>query len=259
MREAFDPDIRIKDALAAECADIAASRELKERIDETIREREVQHMKRISTKKLVIAVAAGCLLLSGSVFAAGHATSFVTNVFWNEMVRDYDRLGEMEEQLGYPVDAVEEFANGYRFQSMSVDEWEGRDESGNGIYTFKSLGINYEKRGEKPISLYVEKPVEAPVRDRQPDATRGCGDITLYYDSRTNKQVPPDYELTDEDRAAEASGDIYISVGTSEVELHQSSGVSWEKDGVSYDLLGFDLNLSAEEMLDMAEEILNTN
>ncbi|MCX4323991.1 MAG: hypothetical protein OSJ59_13630 [Lachnospiraceae bacterium] len=30
------------------------------------------------------------------------------------------------------------------------------------------------------------------------------------------------------------------------------------KDGVRYQLLGFDLNLGAEEMFDMAEEIIGT-
>lgn len=90
------------------------------------------------------------------------------------------------------------------------------------------------------------------------DATRVCGDITVYYDSITNKQVPPDYVMTEEDKAGEAKGDFYISVGSQEVETHQNQSVTWDKDGVRYQILGFDLNLGAEEMFDMAEEIIGT-
>ena len=64
--------------------------------------------------------------------------------------------------------------------------------------------------------------------------------------------------LTEEDKAGEARGDFYISVGSQEVEIHQNQTVTWDKDGVHYQLLGFDLSLNAEEMLDMAEEIIGT-
>lgn len=260
MRQEYELDKILKDALTLECTDLTASRDLKQRIDEEIfLSQKEANMKHLSIKKLVIGVAVGCLLVSGGVFAAGRATSFGTSVYWTDMVRKYERLGEMEQKLGYQVDAVESFANGYRFQSMSVDEWDARDDDGNKVYTLKSLSINYEKKGEEGISLFIEKPVETPVRDREPDATRVCGDITIYYDTITNKQVPPDYVLTDEDKAAEANGDCYISVGTPKVEIHQNSNVSWNKDGIQYQLLGFDLSLSADEMLDMAEEILNAN
>lgn len=260
MKKREDWEEKIKDVLALECDSITASRGLKDRIDEKIleSEKEAGDMKHLSVKKLVIGVAVGCLLASGGVYAAGHATSLVTHTFLPNMCRDYGKLPKMEQKLGYGVDSVEEFSNGYRFQSMSVDEWEGQDESGNQVYTFKSLGINYVKSGEKPVSLYIEKPVETPVRDRTPDATRDCGGITVYYDSITNKQVPPDYVLTQEDKDGEARGDFYISVGTPEVEIHQNYSVTWEKDGIHYKLLGFDLNLSADEMFDMAEEIIGT-
>ncbi|MDE7358023.1 MAG: hypothetical protein K2N39_01105, partial [Lachnospiraceae bacterium] len=173
-------------------------------------------------------------------------------------VRDFGELSEVEQELGYTVDAVEAFANGYRFDHMELDDVKGTDEGGNEIYSFRSLDIRYKKSGENSVSLCIEKPVEMPVQNETPNATRVCGDITLCYDTIMNKQVPPDYVLTEEDKAGEAKGDLYISVGTEEVEMHQSSTVTWDKEGVRYQLLGFDLNLGAEEMLDMAEEIMGT-
>jgi hypothetical protein len=68
--------------------------------------------------------------------------------------------------------------------------------------------------------------------------------------------VPADYELTEEDIANQAKDNYYISYGSDEVEITQSTGVTWTKDGVSYNLAGMDLNLTGDEMFDMAEEIL---
>lgn len=189
---------------------------------------------------------------------AGRAVSLSTHHYRTDDCRDYGKLSEMEQKLGYRVDAVEKFENGYRFDRMSVNSVQGKDEARNEIYSFQSLNIVYEKRGEESISLFVEKPVETPARDSVPDATRVCGGVTLYYESITNKQVPPDYVLTKEDKEGEARGDFYISVGTPEVEIHQNSTVRWEKDGVQYMPLGFDLNLDAEELFDMAEKIMGT-
>lgn len=250
---------KMKDGLVMECDGITASCELKDRIDEKIleTEREAGHMKHVSVKKLVIGVAVGCLLVSGGVFAAGRAVSLTSHYDHRNDIRDYGRLSEVEQKLGYPVDAVESFANGYRFDHMELVDVKGRDVGGSEVYTFQTLDIIYKKSGESKLSLCIEKPVEIPVQGAA-DATRVCGDITVYYDSITNKQVPPDYVMTEEDKAGEAKGDFYISVGSQEVETHQNQSVAWDKDGVRYQLLGFDLNLGAEEMFDMAEEIIGT-
>ena len=43
---------------------------------------------------------------------------------------------------------------------------------------------------------------------------------------------------------------------TSRAGCESDPQISWEKDGIAYYLSGSDLGMSAEEMLDMAEEIL---
>lgn len=215
-------------------------------------------MKKFSVKKLVIGIAAGCLLVSGGVFAAGHAVTLVTHNFLPNAYRSYSDMEKAQAELGYTVDSVENFANGYRFERMFVNEWQGQDESGNAVYTFKGLDISYGKNGEKRINLCAEKPMETFAWGKTPDAVRTAGDITLRYDIVTYKIVPPDYELTDEDRENDARPDYNISFGSDEVKIQQASHVTWEKDGVQYTLLGFDLNLSADEMFDMAEEVMGT-
>lgn len=258
MQMKYDFEQTIKSALETECQDITASRSLKERIDDEIlnSQKEAGTMKHLSVKKLVIGVAAACLLVGGGAFASGHAVSFSNGISVWDNYKSYDDMDKAQEKLGYPVDCVETFSNGYQFSEMSVDDVDAWDEDGNKAYTYKDMSIYYEKAGEPDMYLTIHKPVEAIEREKTPDATRGCGDVTLYYDEYTYKFVPLSYELTEEDKANDERDDYNISYGSDEVEIKQSKGVTWKKDGIFYNLAGFDLNLSADEMFDMAEQII---
>lgn len=260
MKRREDWEEKIKDVLTLECDGITASRALKDRIDVKVleSEKEAGNMRHLSVKKLVIGVAVGCLLVSGGVFAAGRAVSLSSHSLLTDAYRSYGDMEKAQSKLGYSVDTVEEFSNGYRFDLMFVDDVNGTDENGNVVYTYKNLNIAYKKGAEPSVWLNVAKPVEAHVRKGEPKATRQVEGITLYYDTTTYKFVPPNYELTDEDQANLERDDFTISYGTDKVEVQQNSAVTWEKDGVFYDLMGFDLNLDAEAMLDMAEEIMGT-
>lgn len=70
------------------------------------------------------------------------------------------------------------------------------------------------------------------------------------------KFVPANYEMTEEDKALTEQGNYTLSYGTDKVEIQQNKYVSWEKDGVSYTIMGFDLDLTDEEMLDMAGQMI---
>lgn len=258
MQMKYEFEQNIKKALEIECQDVAASQTLKEKIDEEIwnNQKEAEAMKHLSVKKLIIGVAAVCLLVGGGTYAAGHASYLVSHSYLGDAYTGYDEMDAAQKELGYEVDTVETFSNGYSFTNMSVDDVTGKDDDGNAVYSYKEMMINYDKAGSSSIYLSICRPVEAYVGEKTPDATAECGDITLYYNEYTYKFVPPDYELTEEDKANEEKDNYYISYGSSEVQIKKSQGVTWEKDGVSYNLAGFELNLSAEEMFDMAEQVI---
>lgn len=251
---------RIKDVLALECDGITASQDLKDRIDDEIlrSRKEAGNMKKLSAKKLVIGVAIGCLLVSGGALAAGHAVNLVSHSSVTDMSRSYSDMDAQMQKLGYKADTVEKFTNGYQFESVLVRDTQGQDQDGNTVYTYKTMGIRYTASGEPSVSLDICKPVETQAIAQGAKETRVCGDVTLYYSSDTYKFVPPDYELTAEDKANQERDDYYISYGSSEVEIQLNSNVVWEKDGILYVLMGFDLNLDADDMFDMAEEIMGT-
>lgn len=306
---------RIKTALGRECNDISASEELKCRIDEKICKRQEENsMKHMSVKKLCIGVAAVCLLVSGVTAFAGGAAYFVSGSSTEPEYTDYQDMEKAQKQLGYAVDSVEQFANGYSFDGVSVETIDAYTEENGKMYSVPMMDIRYRKDG-KGIDLNINEKVGDDISSKEPNATRMCGDISLRYDEYTNKLVPDSYELTEEDKVNEQKDDyniVYMSVTVNEMESgeadadgdHSDAGnsdevkqgsyvisddgmmvsvinhgtqdnddyiisgtydavciqrlmvVSWEKDGISYKLTGTDLDMSADEMLNMAEEIL---
>ena len=88
------------------------------------------------------------------------------------------------------------------------------------------------------------------------DRTLETGGITMGYTSSMYKAVPPDYEPTEEDKKAMESGRLQIGYGSAEIETSQYSRVVWVKDGIRYELMGFNVSLNADEMLQMAQEMV---
>lgn len=245
---------KIKMALEMQCSGISASGTLKQKIEQEVFMRKTAHnIRHFSVKKFAIGVAAACLLLSGGVFA-GKTAGYISAGSMGEFT--YEELDKAEEKLGFSPDVVENFSNGYRFAEMLVEKTGAMDEDQNVIYSFPELYVEYERSDGESVSLYVDQRPEKGERTKTPDLTDQCGDIALRYDVYTYKFVPVGYELTEEDKANLERDDYEISEGADSVQLSQMTCVTWEKDGVYYDLLGMDTSLSGEDMIGMAKEII---
>ena len=201
MRAEEDFGSRIRTALQKECSDISASEGLKSRIDEVIsKKQEENSMKHMSAKKMCIGVAAACLLISGITVFAGGASYFVSSSGFEPQYTDYQDMLKAEQKLGYAVDSVEQFANGYVFDGVSVESIDAYTEETGKTYSVPMIDVRYRKEG-KVIDLSANKKAENVVdgmTSKEPDAVRTCGDITLRCDEYTDKMVPDSYELTEE-------------------------------------------------------------
>lgn len=270
MKSLYEDNIR--KALEMQSGDISASDALKRKIDkEILRQGKIvpvfvsgeqegsmkeQNRKHFSAKKFAIGVAAACLLLSGGVFAgksAGYMSAGSMGTF------TYEELDKAEGKLGFSPDVAKTFDNGYSFVEMRADKTSAIDEKGNRIYSFPELVVDYGRGGVEDISLYADQRPEKGEQDKTPDMTDQCGDIELRCDVYTYKFVPAGYELTEEDKANLARDDYEISEGADSVSYSRITHVTWEKDGVYYDLLGMDTALSGEEMIGMARELIEAN
>ena len=135
-----------------------------------------------------------------------------------------------------------------------------RNQAGQKEETQKGINLKYRK-GEDDVLFLVRKlyscESEAMMFEYSAwDKVEQENGITFYYSRDTYKTVPDDYEITEEDKAGMESGKLQIAYdGGQDTEVQQAYYVGWIKDGKVYSINGFDLSISADEMLGMAKEV----
>lgn len=229
------------------------SRVLKD-ISSTLCERKVSYMK--SKKKFIVLAAAAIMLLSVTVYAASGiiSTWYSSSSPADELV-SLPTAEECEKEMGYAPLLVDSFSNGYDFEGASFNNNALADENGKVVEKFKSLTCHYTK-GNETVYLSVDKfdsTVEKPGKIHT-----AIDGIDIYAHSFNNKIVPPDYEKTEEDKALETAGKVYFNCdGIDHTEDHFVNSVSWEKDGILYNLMQSNGTLSVDDLVSMAEELIN--
>ena len=223
-------------------------------IDSAYTEKESYTMK--SKKKIALIAVAATLVMGITVFAA---SGIISQWFSSSSsIPDYKSLPSAQQvtkDIGYEVALVDEFENGYKFDNGSVVDNNLTDDAGKSVEKFKSVTFRYIKDGDEVI--FSQDKVSS-VLESSGDVVATIDGVDVYYHSYTNKVVPPDYKLTEEDKRAEENGELVFSYGSSEVEIIEVQSASWKKDGMYYQLLQIDGKLTADELADMATEIINS-
>ncbi len=208
-----------------------------------------------SKKKFALIAVAATFILGITVFAS---SGIITSIVGSSSAKpDYTSLPtsqQLIDDIGYSSDLIETFENGYVFHDGSVVQNALKDDSNNTVEKFKSLTLRYEK-GENTVNFSIEKfNSEMPESDN-PIAKNG--DINIYARSFVHKIVPENYVKTDEELAAESKGEIVFAYdGENHVVESNFISVSWEKDGIRYNLMQNDGDLSVDELIEMANEII---
>lgn len=216
-------------------------------------ERKMTFMK--SKKRFSLIAAAAVLAIGVTVFAANEVVKVWTGS--SSAIPDYKKLPTQEkviEDIGYSGVLIERFENGYEFDNGTIVKNNMSDENENLIEKFKSVDFRYKKDGDTVYFSQKKYNTQTEQEGEKIATENGCD---IYYYSYTNKLVPPDYKLTQEDKRAEANGELVFSYGASKVEISKVQSVSWEKDGIHYLLMQIDGKLSAAELCDMAKEAVN--
>ena len=222
------------------------------RIDSASTERMLKPMK--SKKKIALIAVAATLVMGITVFAA---SGIISQWFSSSSsIPDYKTLPTAEQvvkDIGYEVVTIDEFANGYKFDNGSVVDNVLTDDNGKAVEKFKSVTFRYLKDNDEV--LFSQDKVNSQV-ETNGEVVANVDGVDVYYHSYTNKLVPPDYKMTDEDKKAEETGELVFSYGSSKVEIKEIQSVSWKKDDMSYQLLQIDGKLSADELVEMAKEVI---
>ena len=222
------------------------------RIDSASTERMLRPMK--SKKKIALIAVAATLVMGITVFAA---SGIISQWFSSSSsIPDYETLPTAEQivkDIGYKAVTIEEFANGYKFDNGSIIDNALADETGNVAEKFKSVMFRYEKDGDEVI--FSQDKVNSELKTSG-DVVATVDGVDVYYYSYTNKLVPSNYEMTEEDKKAEESGELVFSYGMDEVTISEVQSVSWKIDDLHYQLMQIDGKLSVAELTEMAKEII---
>ena len=214
---------------------------------------------KLDIKKLGITIAACLTLFSVTALAAGEAAGIVS---WNRIdtrTRNFEDLPKIEEKAGMDITAVEAFSNGYTFEYMEVSEAKTQDADGNDLRNFKGIDLTYTKEGCPDIYIDMDQAdMYGDPHDRD-TAVREIDGITVHYNYDEYLNLPDGERPTEEElQRAETDKHFYISDGGSDPRYTSYvSAASFEIDGIIYCILGFDLDMTADELFDMAEEIIN--
>ncbi|WP_458407500.1 hypothetical protein [Anaerotignum sp.] len=236
----------MKQALAEKVRDVEPSENMLANIRAEANERrkETGFMK-MNMKKMVAAVAAICAL-SVTCYAAGQLGSVTSSSTPN--IETFAELEKAEKKLGFDAKFVETFANGMTFQRGGTGETQGQDEDGNPMgEKYKTMTVSYADEQGNKVNLLIDG--GSPYADAGVEMTEG-------YSSDTYLFLPNEDALTEEYKAMQDAGEIYISYGTEDVQWNEMENYSWEDDGVYYALVASDCGFGEEAMAAMAAEIM---
>ena len=208
-----------------------------------------------SKKKISVIAAVAVLALGTTVFAAsGIISKWYSSSSSDPEYKSLPTAQQVKKDIGYDAVLISEFENGYAFKDGSIVNNDLADEDGNSVEKFKSISFDYEKNGDTVI--FSQDKFNSKI-DMDGNVIKTVDGTDIYYYSYTNKIVPADYKMTDEDKKAEADGELIFSSGSSDIRISEVQSVTWVKDNIQYQLMQMDGALSRDELADMAEEVIS--
>lgn len=216
---------------------------------------EMVYKKRSIKKKIMIALVAA-MVIGSTAFAAGKICSITSSSSKIPTYTTIPTIEQVKKDLKFNPKLVNKFDNGYAFENGHTVNNKGSDENGNCVGKSKSLDFTYTKGNDK-LELFMENGRLGEIPEKATVIATYNG-IDLYYDSYANKLVPADYKLTEQDKQDKSSGKYVFSYGSDKIEICQVQGLNWMQDGINYSFLGIDSNISKDELVKMAQKVINT-
>lgn len=212
--------------------------------------------KRGSIRKKTIITLVATMVIGTTVFAAGKIYSISSSSSNIPTYTTIPTVEQVKNDFKFNPKLVDKFDNGYTFADGYTVNNEGADEKGNSVEKTKSLDFTYTKGNDK-LYLSMENGMLGESSNKE-NVVDTCNDIDLYYTSYANKLVPADYKLTEQDKQDELSGKYVFSYGSDKVKISQVQNLDWMQDEIHYSFLAMDSNLSKDELVKMAHQVICT-
>lgn len=215
-------------------------------------------------KRMAAAVIAATVVVGGSAFAFG-GTAISQIIARCSASADYTSLPSAQQcqrDAGFTPALLQSFDNGFAFKDGVIVHNQEQNEDGQTVNKYASLEFDYQK-GDETVSLMQNSGAS------QEEETGSCvaqkGGVSYYETTKTEKYVSDSYQMTEQDRKEEASGQVEFNVGDSDaihagqsdngVETEQYHGINWTVGGVHYTLYQMNGSLTSAQMLEMAQQI----
>lgn len=261
MRISKKQDKQIKMALSKQAAQIEPSMDLFNRIKKDINKQECGNTmvgKGMRFKKgNRVAIIAACCLLIGSITVLGVTMGRSWVGHTQIKYKTFPSQQRVLKDVGFIPKYTESLPDGFEYSNGGTGESTLTDDAGNVLTKTKDVTFSYKRGNEKSTLTLDITQIEEEFLDN--DESEWVGDfngINLYYYEKDYKFVPPNYELTEEDKRANEAGELEISYGTSEVSIENIQGLSWYEEGLHYMLMGSSQGFTIEEMIEIAKIII---
>lgn len=217
--------------------------------------KESKTMKMSRTGKIALIAASLTVVIGASAFAGSGIVSYWTGS--SNSWYDYNEVPSNEtvvEDFGFGFTVVDEFSNGYKFDGAVKVDKKAMSEGDEVLETTNQLDCTY-KNGDSTISLFAD---ESTLSEHDGELIGEYEGVPVYYSSYTNKLVPPDYELTDEDIAAQDNGDIVFSYGSNKVEINEVASAMWSYNGINCSILMINNEIDTSDIMQMVREVIDS-
>lgn len=207
-------------------------------------------------KRMAVAVIAATVVVGGSAFAFG-GTAISQIVARCSASADYTSLPSAQQcqrDAGFTPALLPSFDNGFAFKDGVIVHNQEQNEDGQTVNKYTSLEFDYQK-GDETVSLMQDS---GSTQEKETGSCVAQKDGVSYYETtKTEKYVSDSYQMTEQDRKEEASGQVEFNVGQSDngVETEQYHGINWMVGGVHYTLYQMNGSLTSAQMLEMAQQI----
>lgn len=245
----------IKTIRAMHMPDDMRTRILHRMAQENTKEVPIHRMRR-NKKKMAAVLVAAAMAVGGSAFAFG-GTAISQIIATCSASADYTSLPSAQQcqrDAGFTPALLQSFDNGFAFKDGVIVHNQEQNEDGQTVNKYVSLEFDYQK-GDETVSLMQDS---GAAQEKETGRCAAQKDGVSYYETtKTEKYVSDSYQMTEQDRKDEASGQVEFNVGQSDngVETVQYHGINWTAGGVHYNLYQMNGSLTTVQMLEMAQQI----
>ncbi len=254
---------------------------------------------KLKSKKMYIAIAAVALSITAATgIVASGGVKFWHGSSSNLTAKsDFPDKDTIKKEFDYSFKYVEEFDNGFKFDSYNYSDSMGTDEAGNVLVRSKDAKFDYVKnkgeKSEQKLYFNADKMTEDLFSRKNYDKAVNYKNVEIYYSDYVYKCFPPDIEekevsaedkaeaeklmaevrkqnpdaeditkvyayLTKEDIEAYKQNKFMCAYGSSEIETQINQSVSWYENGVEYGLLSMDQDwIDPDEFINMAKQVID--